>query len=281
MTRRQAVESFDEQGPEEEKKANPFAGLSIGGNAPATTGSVAEHAPVFDPEAVDPTVMQPVDEIPEPEEGEPEPQIPGRRTIGAPVIAAGVVAALLIVAGGAYGTVTWREAGAYETAVAQTDDAFDELSQAIRKAETLSKEVSSEKLDDESALKALSEAIKEAKAVRMPSKDANRWMYWQLKSGSADLTQASQQARDLAEKLKTATAQVRKAKDAKTLSDAKAELDDTLQLAQETLDGSVDQVADEATRTALAELIEKASKTNSGKAEDLQTLTADLKDAMA
>ena len=176
---------------------------------------------------------------------------------------ASVIAAVVVLgcgAGGyAYAASNVQQGADAAHANAQSVD--QQLTERIAEAQELLDGTEEEQVADESVITALSDAIEEAQAQSgVSAAGANRWLVWQEMDAQAAYDADSADASDLYVYLFKAMDAVTGSMDAKTLADAKAVLQSTVDSADKTYTDSDGKVQDNATRDSLKTALDAAKK---------------------
>ena len=176
---------------------------------------------------------------------------------------ASVIAAVVVLgcgAGGyAYAASNVQQGADAAHANAQSVD--QQLTERIAEAQELLDGTEEEQVADESVITALSDAIEEAQAQSgVSAAGANRWLVWQEMDAQAAYDADSADASDAMSRLDKAMDAVTGSMDAKTLADAKAVLQSTVDSADKTYADSDGKVQDNATRDSLKAALDAAKK---------------------
>lgn len=176
---------------------------------------------------------------------------------------ASVIAAVVVLgcgAGGyAYAASNVQQGADAAHANAQSVD--QQLTERIAEAQELLDGTEEEQVADESVITALSDAIEEAQAQSgVSAAGANRWLVWQEMDAQAAYDADSADASDAMSRLDKAMDAVTGSMDAKTLADAKAVLQSTVDSADKTYTDSDGKVQDNATRDSLKTVLDAAKK---------------------
>ena len=179
------------------------------------------------------------------------------------IIIASVIAAVVVLAGGAGGY-------AYAASNVQKGvDAAHANAQAVDRTHTTRSAEAQELLDgteeeqvaDAQTLAALSDAIDKAQAQSgVAATGANRWLVWEEMDAQAAYDADSSDASDALSRLDDAMDAVTGSVDERTLADAKAALQSTVDSADKTYADSEGKVQDNATRDSLKTALDAAKK---------------------
>ena len=176
---------------------------------------------------------------------------------------ASVIAAVVVLAGGAggYAYAASNVQKGVDAAQANAQAVDQKLTAKIGDAQELLDGTEEEQVADAQTLTALSDAIDKAQAqTGVTDTGANRWLIWQEMDAQAAYDADSADASDAMSRLDKAMDAVTGSMDAKTLADAKAALQSTVDNADKTYTDSDGKVQDNATRDALKSALDAAKK---------------------
>ena len=176
---------------------------------------------------------------------------------------ASVIAAVVVLAGGAggYAYAASNVQKGVDAAQANAQAVDQKLTAKIGDAQELLDGTEEEQVADAQTLTALSDAIDKAQAqTGVTDTGANRWLIWQEMDAQAAYDADSADASDAMSRLDKAMDAVTGSVDAKTLADAKAALQSTVDSADKTYTDSDGKVQDNATRDALKAALDAAKK---------------------
>ena len=176
---------------------------------------------------------------------------------------ASVIAAVVVLAGGAggYAYAASNVQKGVNAAQANAQAVDQKLAEKIAEAQELLDGTEEEQVADAQTLTALSDAIDKAQAqTGVTDTGANRWLIWQEMDAQAAYDADSADASDAMSRLDKAMDAVTGSMDAKTLADAKAALQSTVDNADKTYTDSDGKVQDNATRDALKSALDAAKK---------------------
>lgn len=176
---------------------------------------------------------------------------------------ASVIAAVVVLAGGAggYAYAASNVLKGADAAQANAQAVDKQLTVKIGDAQELLDGTEKEQVADAQTLTALSDAIDKAQAqTGVTDTGANRWLIWQEMDAQAAYDADSADASDAMSRLDKAMDAVTGSMDAKTLADAKAALQSTVDNADKTYTDSDGKVQDNATRDALKSALDAAKK---------------------
>ncbi|KFI98788.1 sugar-binding protein [Bifidobacterium stellenboschense] len=205
------------------------------------------------------------------------------------IVIAAIVAAVVAVAGGFGGYMLWsnhrRDAAmaACQSSAKEYDKAHTAMTKALKEAKTLAS-TDPGTMDSKDSLDKLRKLVdsKTATATNPPACDP-ALVTDDLESVRGKLDDLAGDNRDLRGKLESSVKAVNASVDAKTLKDSKTDLDDAITQAQNVLDSSAGQVADDSTRSDLQSAIDDARKV-AGKskpsAKEMAKATQSLTDAI-
>lgn len=176
---------------------------------------------------------------------------------------ASVIAAVVVLAGGAggYAYAASNVQKGVDAAQANAQAVDQKLTAKIGDAQELLDGTEEEQVADAQTLTALSDAIDKAQAqTGVTDTGANRWLVWQEMDAQAAYDADSADASDAMSRLDKAMDAVTGSMDAKTLADAKAVLQSTVDSADKTYTDSDGKVQDNATRDSLKTALDAAKK---------------------
>lgn len=176
---------------------------------------------------------------------------------------ASVIAAVVVLAGGAggYAYAASNVQKGVDAAQANAQAVDQKLTAKIGDAQELLDGTEEEQVADAQTLTALSDAIDKAQAqTGVTDTGANRWLIWQEMDAQAAYDADSADASDAMSRLDKAMDAVTGSMDAKTLADAKAALQSTVDSADKTYADSDGKVQDNATRDNLKTALDVAKK---------------------
>lgn len=176
---------------------------------------------------------------------------------------ASVIAAVVVLAGGAggYAYAASNVQKGVDAAQANAQAVDQKLTAKIGDAQELLDGTEEEQVADAQTLTALSDAIDKAQAqTGVTDTGANRWLIWQEMDAQAAYDADSADASDAMSRLDKAMDAVTGSMDAKTLADAKAALQSTVDSADKTYADSDGKVQDNATRDSLKTALDAAKK---------------------
>ena len=176
---------------------------------------------------------------------------------------ASVIAAVVVLAGGAggYAYAASNVQKGVDAAQANAQAVDQKLTAKIGDAQELLDGTEEEQVADAQTLTALSDAIDKAQAqTGVTDTGANRWLIWQEMDAQAAYDADSADASDAMSRLDKAMDAVTGSMDAKTLADAKAALQSTVDSADKTYADSDGKVQDNATRDNLKTALDAAKK---------------------
>lgn len=176
---------------------------------------------------------------------------------------ASVIAAVVVLAGGAggYAYAASNVQKGVDAAQANAQAVDRKLTAKIGDAQELLDGTEEEQVADAQTLTALSDAIDKAQAqTGVTDTGANRWLIWQEMDAQAAYDADSADASDAMSRLDKAMDAVTGSMDAKTLADAKAALQSTVDSADKTYADSDGKVQDNATRDSLKTALDDAKK---------------------
>ena len=176
---------------------------------------------------------------------------------------ASVIAAVVVLAGGAggYAYAASNVQKGVDAAQANAQAVDQKLTAKIGDAQELLDGTEEEQVADAQTLTALSDAIDKAQAqTGVTDTGANRWLIWQEMDAQAAYDADSADASDAMSRLDKAMDAVTGSMDAKTLADAKAALQSTVDSADKTYADSDGKVQDAAARDALKTALDAAKK---------------------
>ena len=176
---------------------------------------------------------------------------------------ASVIAAVVVLAGGAGGyayAASNVQKGA-DAAHANAQAVDQKLTAKIKEAQELLDSTEEEQVSDVQTLTALSDAIDKAQAqTGVTGTGANRWLVWEEMDAQAAYDADAKDAEDAMGRLDKAMDAVTGSVDEKTLADAKAALQSTVDSADKTYTDSDGKVQDNATRDSLKTALDAAKK---------------------
>lgn len=176
---------------------------------------------------------------------------------------ASVIAAVVVLAGGAggYAYAASNVQKGVDAAQANAQAVDQKLTAKIGDAQELLDGTEEEQVADAQTLTALSAAIDKAQAqTGVTDTGANRWLIWREMDAQAAYDADSADASDAMSRLDKAMDAVTGSMDAKTLADAKAALQSTVDSADKTYADSDGKVQDNATRDSLKTALDDAKK---------------------
>ena len=176
---------------------------------------------------------------------------------------ASVIAAVVVLAGGAggYAYAASNVQKGVDAAQANAQAVDQKLTAKIGDAQELLDGTEEEQVADAQTLADLSDAIDKAQAqTGVDDTGANRWLIWQEMDAQAAYDADSADASDAMSRLDKAMDAVTGSMDAKTLADAKAALQSTVDSADKTYADSDGKVQDNATRDNLKTALDAAKK---------------------
>ena len=176
---------------------------------------------------------------------------------------ASVIAAVVVLAGGAggYAYAASNVQKGVDAAQANAQAVDQKLTAKIGGAQELLDGTEEEQVADAQTLADLSDAIDKAQAqTGVDDTGANRWLVWQEMDAQAAYDADSADASDAMSRLDKAMDAVTGSMDAKTLADAKAALQSTVDNADKTYADSDGKVQDNATRDNLKTALDAAKK---------------------
>ena len=176
---------------------------------------------------------------------------------------ASVIAAVVVLAGGAggYAYAASNVQKGVDAAQANAQAVDQKLTAKIGDAQELLDGTEEEQVADAQTLADLSDAIDKAQAqTGVDDTGANRWLVWQEMDAQAAYDADSADASDAMSRLDKAMDAVTGSMDAKTLADAKAALQSTVDSADKTYADSDGKVQDNATRDNLKTALDAAKK---------------------
>ena len=179
------------------------------------------------------------------------------------IIIASVIAAVVVLAGGAggYAYAASNVQKGVDAAQANALAADKQLTAKIGDAQELLDGTEEEQVADAQTLADLSDAIDKAQAqTGVDDTGANRWLVWQEMDAQAAYDADAADASDAMSRLDKAMDAVTGSVDAKTLADAKAALQSTVDNADKTYADSDGKVQDNATRDNLKTALDAAKK---------------------
>ena len=174
-----------------------------------------------------------------------------------------MIAAVVVLAGGAggYAYAASIVQKGVDAAQANAQAVDQKLTAKIGDAQELLDGTEEEQVADAQTLTALSDAIDKAQAqTGVTDTGANRWLIWQEMDAQAAYDADSADASDAMSRLDKAMDAVTGSMDAKTLADAKAALQSTVDSADKTYADSDGKVQDNATRDSLKAALDAAKK---------------------
>ena len=182
-----------------------------------------------------------------------------RRNIGIAVAVAAVV--VLGCGAGGYAYAASNVQRGVDSAQANAQAVDRRLTEKIAEARELLDGTDKGQVADEAVITALSDAIDEADALSgVDAAGANRWLIWQEMDAQAAYDADSADASDAMSRLDKAMDAVIGPMDAKTLADAKAALQSTVDSADKTYTDADGKVQDNATRDSLKTALDAAKK---------------------
>ena len=179
------------------------------------------------------------------------------------IIIASVIAAVVVLAGGAggYAYAASNVQKGVDAAQANAQAVDQKLTAKIGDAQELLDGTEEEQVADAQTLAALSDAIDKAQAQSgVAATGANRWLVWEEMDAQAAYDADSSDASDALSRLDDAMDAVTGSVDERTLADAKAALQSTVDSADKTYADSEGKVQDNATRDSLKTALDAAKK---------------------
>lgn len=179
------------------------------------------------------------------------------------IIIASVIAAVVVLAGGAggYAYAASNVQKGVDAAHANAQAVDRKLTTRIAEAQELLDGTEEEQVADAQTLAALSDAIDKAQAQSgVAATGANRWLVWEEMDAQAAYDADSSDASDALSRLDDAMDAVTGSVDERTLADAKAALQSTVDSAGKTYADSEGKVQDNATRDSLKTALDAAKK---------------------
>ena len=179
------------------------------------------------------------------------------------IIIASVIAAVVVLAGGAggYAYAASNVQKGVDAAQANAQAVDQKLTAKIGDAQELLDGTEEEQVADAQTLTALSDAIDKAQAQSgVAATGANRWLVWEEMDAQAAYDADSSDASDALSRLDDAMDAVTGSVDERTLADAKAALQSTVDSADKTYADSEGKVQDNATRDSLKTALDAAKK---------------------
>lgn len=179
------------------------------------------------------------------------------------IIIASVIAAVVVLAGGAggYAYAASNVQKGVDAAHANAQAVDRKLTTRIAEAQELLDGTEEEQVADAQTLAALSDAIDKAQAQSgVAATGANRWLVWEEMDAQAAYDADSSDASDALSRLDDAMDAVTGSVDERTLADAKAALQSTVDSADKTYADSEGKVQDNATRDSLKSALDAAKK---------------------
>lgn len=179
------------------------------------------------------------------------------------IIIASVIAAVVVLAGGAggYAYAASNVQKGVDAAQANAQAVDRKLTTRIAEAQELLDGTEEEQVADAQTLAALSDAIDKAQAQSgVAATGANRWLVWEEMDAQAAYDADSSDASDALSRLDDAMDAVTGSVDERTLADAKAALQSTVDSADKTYADSEGKVQDNATRDSLKTALDAAKK---------------------
>lgn len=176
---------------------------------------------------------------------------------------ASVIAAVVVLAGGAggYAYAASNVQKGVDAAHANAQAVDRKLTTRIAEAQELLDGTEEEQVADAQTLAALSDAIDKAQAQSgVAATGANRWLVWEEMDAQAAYDADSSDASDALSRLDDAMDAVTGSVDERTLADAKAALQSTVDSADKTYADSEGKVQDNATRDSLKTALDAAKK---------------------
>lgn len=176
---------------------------------------------------------------------------------------ASVIAAVVVLAGGAggYAYAASNVQKGVDAAQANAQAVDQKLTTRIAEAQELLDGTEEEQVADAQTLTALSDAIDKAQAQSgVAATGANRWLVWEEMDAQAAYDADSSDASDALSRLDDAMDAVTGSVDERTLADAKAALQSTVDSADKTYADSEGKVQDNATRDSLKTALDAAKK---------------------
>lgn len=176
---------------------------------------------------------------------------------------ASVIAAVVVLAGGAggYAYAASNVQKGVDAAQANAQAVDQKLTAKIGDAQELLDGTEEEQVADAQTLTALSDAIDKAQAQSgVAATGANRWLVWEEMDAQAAYDADSSDASDALSRLDDAMDAVTGSVDERTLADAKAALQSTVDSADKTYADSEGKVQDNATRDSLKTALDAAKK---------------------
>ena len=179
------------------------------------------------------------------------------------IIIASVIAAVVVLAGGAggYAYAASNVQKGVDAAHANAQAVDRKLTTRIAEAQELLDGTEEEQVADAQTLAALSDAIDKAQAQSgVAATGANRWLVWEEMDAQAAYDADSSDASDALSRLDDAMDAVTGSVDERTLADAKAAFQSTVDSADKTYADSEGKVQDNATRDSLKTALDAAKK---------------------
>ena len=176
---------------------------------------------------------------------------------------ASVIAAVVVLAGGAggYAYAASNVQKGVDAAHANALAVDKQLTAKIGDAQELLDGTEEVQVADEAVITALSDAIDKAQAqTGVDDTGANRWLIWQEMAAQAAYDADAENAGDAMSRLDKVMDAVTGSVDAKTLADAKAALQSSVDSADKTYTDSDGKVQDNATRDSLKTVLDAAKK---------------------
>lgn len=176
---------------------------------------------------------------------------------------ASVIAAVVVLAGGAggYAYAASNVQKGVDAAQANALAVDKQLTAKIGDAQELLDGTEEVQVADEAVITALSDAIDKAQAqTGVDDTGANRWLIWQEMAAQAAYDADAENAGDAMSRLDKVMDAVTGSVDAKTLADAKAALQSSVDSADKTYTDSDGKVQDNATRDSLKTVLDAAKK---------------------
>lgn len=197
------------------------------------------------------------------------------------IIAASIAAIILLAgAGGGYAYADMQVRKGVQAAQANAQAIDRQLTDAIKDAQTLADQTTSDMVDDPSVLDLLTDAISTAeKQQGIPDTNANPYMVWTLLDAQTAYDTDADNARIVLRTVQDDAQVVTDAVNAKTLRTAQDALDKLVADAQKLYDSTDGKVQDNATRDALKTALDNAKKGDATSVDALDKLTAALNDA--
>lgn len=179
------------------------------------------------------------------------------------IIIASAVAAVVVLAGGTGGYVyaASNVQKGMDSALTHAQETDQKLSEKITEAQQLFDGTDEGQVSDAQTLTALSDAIDKAQAQSgVEDTGTNRWLIWQGLDAESGYDADADAAEDVMSQLDQAMTGVIDSVDAKTLADAKAALQQSVDAADQTYADSDGKVQDNATRDALKTALDAAKE---------------------